>query len=58
MIPAQPPLQPRLRRQIETYWDIGLNTAEIADRLKLDESCVAQIVSEYVTAKKFRKSAF
>ncbi|MBN6819552.1 hypothetical protein JRF84_08110 [Methylobacterium organophilum] len=58
MTDADPPLPFKQRRQIEVYWDIGLHSAEIAERLKLDEHRVAQVISEYVTAKKLRNSAF
>lgn len=46
------------RRQIEILWDMGEDTFDIALRLGLDEFRVCPIVSAYVTAKKFRKSAF
>lgn len=58
MTDTDPPLLPKQRRQIETYWDVGLDSAEIAERLKLDENRVAKAISEYVTAKKLRNSAF
>lgn len=58
MMDADAPILPKQRRQIETYWDVGLDSAEIAERLKLDEHRVAQVISEYVTAKKLRSSAF
>ena len=48
----------QVRRRIEDLWDLGNDTFEIALRLGLDEFRVCPIVSAYVTAKKFRKSAF
>jgi hypothetical protein len=48
----------QVRRRIEDLWDLGNDTYEIALRLGLDEFRVCPIVSAYVTAKKFRKSAF
>lgn len=48
----------QVRRRIEDLWDLGNDTYEIASRLGLDEFRVCPIVSAYVTAKKFRKSAF
>jgi hypothetical protein len=47
-----------IRQRIEDLWDLGIDTFEIAKRLGLDEFRVCPIVSAYVTAKKFRKSAF
>lgn len=58
MTDADPPIPHKMRRQIETYWDVGLDSAEIAERLKLDEHRVALVISEYVTAKKLRNSVF
>jgi len=48
----------QIRQRIEDLWDLGNDTYEIALRLGLDEFRVCPIVSAYVTAKKFRKSAF
>lgn len=55
---SEGPLSDSQCAAIRIFWDAGCDTAEIADFLAIPEYHVSPVISEYVTAKKFRKSAF